>query len=46
MRNIMYRILRLGMVSLLFTGMVDAQVLKYTDARNLLMVGKAGSSKE
>ena len=42
----MYRILRLGMVSLLFTGIVDAQVLKYTDARNLLMVGKACSSKE
>lgn len=34
------------MVSLLFTGIVDAQVLKYTDARNLLMVGKACSSKE
>ncbi|BCI64734.1 SGNH/GDSL hydrolase family protein [Coprobacter secundus] len=42
----MYRILRLGMVSLLFTGIVDVQVLKYTDARNLLMVGKACSSKE
>lgn len=34
------------MLSVLFTGVVDAQVLKYTDARNLLMVGKACPSKE
>lgn len=34
------------MISLLCAGVVDAQVLKYTDAQNLLMVGKACSSKK
>ena len=46
MRNVVYRIFWLGVVSLLFIGEAGAQALKYVDARGLLMVGKAQPATE